>query len=155
MRALDREHKFVRDSTILNSYRRNSRLLVGTDSPRNLYPGTKSLRRRGCLASSVDTSGDDAEPEHLADIHRIETCKPATGKSKQAWVHVVNPADDGFGARWTLGCYINLWRSSATCGDLQSMKKAGKPFCPTCTALWPPRVTQSIKLATRQEKGKV
>ena len=70
VRALDREHKFVRDNTILNSQTRNSRPLGGTDSPRNLYPGTKSLRRRGCLASSVDTSGDDAEPEHLANIHR-------------------------------------------------------------------------------------
>ena len=106
------------------------------------------------LASSVDTGGDDAEPEHLADIHRIETCKLATGKSKQAWVHVVDPADNGFGARWTLGCNVNLWRSSATCGDLQSMKRTGKPFCPTCTALWSLHVTQSIKMATRQKKGK-
>ena len=105
-------------------------------------------------ASSVDASEDDAEPEHLADIHRIETCKLATGKSKQAWVHVVDPADDGFGERWKLGCNINLWRLSAAHGDLQAMKKTGKPFCPTCTALWPLHITQSIKMATRQKKGK-
>ena len=36
VRALDREHKFVRDNTILNSQTRNSRPLGGTDSPRNL-----------------------------------------------------------------------------------------------------------------------
>ena len=103
-------------------------------------------------ASSVDTSGDGAEPEHIADIHRIETCKLATGKSKQAWVHVVDPADGGLGERWTLSCNINLWRSSSAQGDLQTMKKTGKPFCPTCTALWPLHVTQSIKMATGQKK---
>ena len=35
------------------------------------------------LASSIETSGDDAEPEHFADIHRIETSKLVTGKSKK------------------------------------------------------------------------
>ena len=102
------------------------------------------------LASSIDTSGDDVEPEHLADIHRIETCKLATGNPRlKAWVHVVDPADDGLGERWTLNCNINLWRSTSTHGNLESMKKADKPFCPTCTMLWPLHIKQSIKMATR------
>ena len=101
------------------------------------------------LASSIDTSGDDAEPEHLADILRIETRKLATGKSQKAWVHVVDPADDGLGERWTLSCNINLWRSTSSHGDLGTMKKTGKPFCPTCTTLWPLHIKQSITVATR------
>ena len=36
------------------------------------------------FASSIDTRGDDVEPEHLADIHRIETCKLATRKTKKS-----------------------------------------------------------------------
>ena len=104
------------------------------------------------LASPVDTSGDDAEPEHLADIHRIETCKLATGKYNKTWVYVVDPADNGLGERWTLSCNINLWRSSSAQGDLQTMKKTGKPFRPMCTALWPLHITQSIKMAARQKK---
>ena len=162
----DREHKFVRDNMILELTAED---FLDADVSTGLWeemdkqkppqktctPVPEVSDEEESLASSVDTSGDDAEPEHLADIHRIETCKLATGKSRQAWVHVVDPADDGFGARWTLGCNINLWRSSATCGDLQSMKKTGKLFCPMRTALLPPHVTQSIKNATRQKKGKV
>ena len=101
------------------------------------------------LASSIDSSGDDAEPEHLADIHRIETSKLATDKSKKAWVHVVDPADDGLGERWKLSCNINLWRSTASHGDLETMRNTGKPFCPTCTAHWPLHIKQSITMATR------
>ena len=47
------------------------------------------------LASSIDSSGEDAEAEHLADIHQIETSKLVTGKAKKSWVHVIDPADDG------------------------------------------------------------
>ena len=101
------------------------------------------------LASSIDSSGDDAEPEHLADIHRIETSKLVTGKAKKSWVHVVDPADNGLSDRWKLNCNINLWRATATPGDLLKMKDTGKPFCPTCTALWPLHITQSIIVATR------
>ena len=101
------------------------------------------------LASSINSSGDDAEPEHLADIHRIETSKLVTGKAKKSWVHVVDPADDGLGDRWMLNCNIKLWRATATPGDLLKMKDTGKPFCPTCTSLWPLHIKQSFVVATR------
>ena len=43
--------------------------------PQKTYaPEPEVSEEEESLASSVDTSGDDAEPEHLADIHRIETC---------------------------------------------------------------------------------
>ena len=74
------------------------------------------------LASSIDSSGDDAEPEHIADIHKIETCKLVTGKAKKSWVHVVDPADDGLTDRWQLNCRVGLWRSMAATGDLIKMK---------------------------------
>ena len=63
------------------------------------------------LASSIDSSGDDAEPEHIADIHRIMTCKLVTGKAKKSWVHVVDPADDGLTDRWlqTVGSSTAEW----------------------------------------------
>ena len=85
-------------------------------------------------------------------MHRIETSKPATGKTKKSWVHVVDPADDGLGERGKLSCNINLWRLTASHGDLEKMKATGKPFCPTCTALWPPHIQQSITMATRLKK---
>ena len=100
-------------------------------------------------ASSIDSSGDDAEPEHLADIHRIETSKLVTGKAKKSWVHLVDPADDGLGDRWTLNCSTRLWRASATPGDLRKMQDTGKPFCPTCTALWPHHIKKSLIVAVK------
>ena len=101
------------------------------------------------LASSIDSSGDDAGPEHLADIHRIETSKLVTGKTKKSWVHVADPAHDGMSERWRLSCNINLWRATATAGDLEKMRGLGKPFCPVCTTLWPLHIRQSITVATK------
>ena len=110
-------------------------------------PGTSDEEES--LASSIDSSGDDAGPEHLADIHRIETSKLVTGKSNKSSVHVADPADDGLSDRWELNCSIGLWRATATSGDLLKMKDTGKPFCPTCTSLWPLHIKQSITVATR------
>ena len=100
------------------------------------------------LASSIDSNVDGAEPEHLADVHRIETCKLVTSKYKKAWFHVVDPADDGLGERWKLNCNINLWRATATSGDLGKMTGTGKPSCQTCTTLWPLHIRQSTTVAT-------
>ena len=111
-------------------------------------PEPESSDDEESLASSIDSSGDDAEPEHLADTHRIETCKLVTGKAKKSWFHVVDPADDGLGERWKLNCNINLWRATATSGDLGKMKDTGKPFCPICTTLWPLHIRQSFTVAT-------
>ena len=112
-------------------------------------PEPESSDEEVCVASTIDSSGDDAEPEHLADIHRIETSKLVTGKSKKAWVHVVDPADDGLGERWKLNCNINLWRATASSGDLDKMRCTGKPFCPSCTTLWPLHIKNSITMVTR------
>ena len=114
----------------------------------NKTPEIESSDDEESLASSIDSSRDDAVLEHLADIHRIETCKLVTGKAKKSWVHVVDPADDGLGDRWKLNCNINLWRATATSGDLGKMKDMGKPFCPICTTLWPSHIRQSITVAT-------
>ena len=111
-------------------------------------PEPESSDSEDSSASSIDSSGDDVEPEHLADIHRIESCRLVTGKAKKSWVHVVGPADDGLGDRWMLNCNINLWRATATPGDLGKMKDMGKPFCPICTTLWPPHIRQSVTVAT-------
>jgi len=100
-------------------------------------------------ASSIDSSGEDAEAEHLADIHRVETSKLVTGKAKKSWVHVVDPADDGLGDRWTLNCSSRLWRATATPGDLLKMQDTGKPFCPSCTALWPHHIKKSLIVASK------
>jgi hypothetical protein len=99
--------------------------------------------------SSIDSSGDDVEADHLADIHRIETAKLVTGKAKKSWVHVVDPSDDGLGDRWTLNCSTRLWRATATPGDLHKMQETGKPFCPTCTLLWPHHIKNSLIVATK------
>ena len=111
-------------------------------------PEPESSDDEESLASSIDSSGDDAEPEHLADIHWIETCKLVTGNAKKSWVHVVDPADDGLGDRWKLNCNINLWRATATSGDLGKMKDTVQPFCQICTTLWPSHIKQSITVAT-------
>ena len=71
-------------------------------------PESKTSDEEESLASSIVSSGDDAEPEHLADIHRIETSKLVTGKSKKSWVHVVDPADDGLDDRLMLNCNIKV-----------------------------------------------
>ena len=116
---------------------------------RKNVPEPESSDEEVSLASSIDSSGDDAEPKHFADIHKIETCKLVTGKSKKAWVHVVDPADDGLGERWKLNCNINLCRATATSGDLEKMRFTGKPFCPSCMTLCPLHIKNSITIATR------
>ena len=99
--------------------------------------------------SSVDSSGEDVEAEHLADIHNIETSKLVTGKAKKSWVHVVDPTDDGLENRWTLNCSTRLWRATATPGTLRKMQETGKPFCPTCIRLWPHHIKNSLIMATK------
>ena len=111
-------------------------------------PGPETSDDEESLASSIDSNGDGAEPEHLADVHRIETCKLVTSKYKKAWFHVVDPADDGLGERWKLNCNINLWRATATSGDLGKMTGTGKPSYQTCTTLWPLHIRQSTTVAT-------
>jgi len=99
--------------------------------------------------SSVDSSGEDVEAGHLADIHNIETSKLVTGKAKKSWVHVVDPTDNGLESRWTLNCSTRLWRATATPGTLRKMQETGKPFCPTCIRLWPHHIKNSLNMATK------
>jgi hypothetical protein len=99
--------------------------------------------------SSISSSGDDVDADHMADIHRIETAKLVTGKAKKSWVHVADPADDGMDDRWTLNCSTRLWRASASVGELKKMQDLGKPFCPTCTTLWPLHIKKSLTVATK------
>jgi hypothetical protein len=98
-------------------------------------------------ASSIETDGEDVEPDYLADIHKIETAKLVTGKAKKSWVHVVDLADDGLNDRWALNCTTRILRATATLGDLKKMQETGKPFCPTCTILWPQHIKKSLTLA--------
>ena len=163
VKAPDREREFVRENMVLEL---SADVFLDEDVSAGIWEDLEKHKppqkcktlepeiteEEESLASSIDTSGDDAEPEHLVDIHSIETCKLATGKSKKAWVHVVGPADDGLGERWTLSCNINLWRSTSSHGDLGTMKKNREAFLPTCTTLWPLHIKQSITVATSLKK---
>ena len=100
-------------------------------------------------ASSIETDGEDVEADYLADINKIETAKLVTGKAKQSWVHVVDITDNGLSDRWALSCTTRLLRATATPGDLRKMQGTGKPFCPTCTLLWPHHIKKSLTVAIK------
>ena len=100
-------------------------------------------------ASSIETEGEDVEADYLADINKIETAKLVTGKAKQSWVHVADVTDNGLDDRWALNCTTRLLRATATPGDLRMMQGTGKPFCPTCTLLWPHHIKKSLKVAVK------
>ena len=98
----DREREFVRENMILEL---TADAFLDKDVATDIWeeiekqkplqkittPEPEVSDEEESLASSIDTSGDDVEPEHLADIHRIEARKLATGKTKKPgcmlWTH--------------------------------------------------------------------
>ena len=90
----DREREFVRENMVLEL---SADVFLDEDVSASIWeeiekhkppqkcktPEPEISEEEESLASSIGTSGDDAEPEHLADIHRIEACRFSTGKSKK------------------------------------------------------------------------